>query len=86
VRAVPARSRVTVRRTGTGLVRVTQLADALRESRQALVDIEGQLDALLATLRDPQGAPDPGAPERLHGAARHAGSALAALGALARRR
>jgi len=86
VRALPARSRVTVRRGGANLVRSTQLAAALRESREALTNIEDQLDALLATLRDPASAPDASAPERLHGAARHAGSALAALSALARHR
>ena len=80
VRALPARSRVTVRRGGgANLVRTTQLAAALRQSREALVDIEGQLDALLSALRDPAAALDAGAPERLHGAARDAGSALAAL-------
>jgi hypothetical protein len=86
VRALPARSRVTVRRAGANLVRSTQLAAALRESREALTNIEDQLDALLATLRDPAAAPDANAPERLHGAARNAGSALAALSALARHR
>jgi hypothetical protein len=86
VRALPARSRVTVRRAGANLVRSTQLAAALRESREALTSIEDQLDALLATLRDPAAAPDASAPERLHGAARHAGSALAALSAFARHR
>ncbi|HEX3694457.1 MAG TPA: hypothetical protein VH374_03615 [Polyangia bacterium] len=77
---------MTVRRGGANLLRSAQFADALRESREALVNIEGQLDALLAALRDPQTAPDAGAPERLRGATHHAGSALAALGALARQR
>ncbi|HVR61498.1 MAG TPA: hypothetical protein VMU50_06345, partial [Polyangia bacterium] len=58
---------------------------ALRASREALTDIEGQLDAVLAALRDPARALDARAPERLHGAAQHAGSALAALTELARR-
>jgi hypothetical protein len=86
VRALPARSRVTVRRAGANLLRSAQFADALRESREAMLNIEGQLDALLAALRDPTAAPDAGAPERLRGATCHADSALAALGALARRR
>jgi hypothetical protein len=61
------------------------MAAALRASREALTDIEGQLEALLAVLREPAGVPEATAPERLHGAARNAGSALAALTALARR-
>ena len=84
-RAVPARSRMTLRRPEAPLVRSGQLAAALRSSREALSDIQEQLDALLAVLRDPAAAPDSGAPDRLHGAARQADSALAALGALARR-
>ena len=81
-RAVPARSRVTVRgRGGANLQRTGDVAAALRNSREALLDIEGQLDALLRVLRDPAGAPDAGAPDRLRGATRHAGSALATLDA-----
>jgi hypothetical protein len=77
---------MTVRpRRGAGsLPRTTQLAAVLRSSREAICDLEGQLDALLMTLRDPASAPDAGAAERLHGAARQAGSALASLRALAR--
>jgi hypothetical protein len=87
MRAVPARSRMTVRRrrAEVPLPRTTQLAAALRSSREALSDLEGQLDALLAALRDPASTPDAAAAERLHGAARQAGSAMASLGALARR-
>jgi hypothetical protein len=59
------------------------VASALRQSREALVDIQGQLDALLAALRTPDAAPDSAAPERLRNATRRAGSALAALGATA---
>ena len=86
-RALPARSRVTVRRAGTGarVVRSTAMAAALRASREALTEIEGQLEALLAALRDPGAALDAAAPERLHGAAGHAGNARAALRELARR-
>jgi hypothetical protein len=80
-RAIPARSRVTVRRAGANLVR-SSLAAALRSGREALVDIEGQLEDLLAALRDPGRAIDAGAPERLRGAARQAGDALASLGAM----
>jgi hypothetical protein len=78
---------VTVRRTGASLLRSIDVAAALRTSREALVDIQGQLDSLLAALRDPGSAPDAAAPERLRGATRQAGSALAELGsALALRR
>jgi len=84
-RAVPARSRMTVRRPEAPLLRSGQLAAALRSSREALSDIQDQLDALLAVLRDPAAAPDAGAADRLRGATRQADSALAALGALARR-
>ena len=87
VRAVPARSRVTVRKRPAPMARTGQLAAALRTSREALTDLTGELDALLALLRDPAGAaPDGAAAERLHGAARQVGSAFATLGALARHR
>jgi hypothetical protein len=79
---VPARSRVTVRGPGSAnLHRTVDVATALRTSREALQDIQGQLDALLTVLRNPTSAPDAGAPDRLRGATRHAGSALATLDA-----
>ena len=81
---MPASSRVTLRRETTSLPRSVDLAAALRSSREALLDIQGQLDVLLAVLRDPTAAPDAAAPDRLRGAAREAGTALAALNALAR--
>ena len=40
---------------------------ALRRGREALSDIEGQLDALMVQLREPAGPIDPGAPDRLAG-------------------
>ncbi len=55
------------------------VAVALRTSREALSDIEGQLDALLAALRDPAAALDKRAPDRLRGATQDAGTALASL-------
>ena len=70
---VPARSRLTVPRA----------VAALRRGRQALADIEGQLDALLATLRDGGRGVDPGIPDRLASARRDAAAALASLGAIA---
>lgn len=87
VRGVPPRSRTTRRRgrSAGGAAsepppqRTTRLAAALRSTREALCDLQGQLDALLAALRDPSSVPDAGAAERLHGAARQAGSAVASL-------
>jgi hypothetical protein len=84
---VPASSRVAVRRTaasprGNAKVRAAasvDVATALRTSREALTDIQGQLDALLAALRDPAAALDKRAPDRLRGATENAGSALASL-------
>jgi hypothetical protein len=72
---------VTVRRAGASPQRSADVdvASALRQGREALLDIQGQLDALLATLRQPGAAPDPGAAERLRGATRQAGSALSSL-------
>ena len=83
---MPAKSRVAVRRGAPSLrsnanVREQggDLAAALRSSREALTDIEGQLDALLASLRDPAAALDKRAPDRLRGATQDAGTALASL-------
>jgi hypothetical protein len=84
---VPATSRVAVRRGAAGLrgnanVRAAAKVDvaaALRTSREALTDIEGQLDALLAALRNPAAALDKRAPDRLRGATQNAGTALASL-------
>jgi len=78
-RALPAASRVTRRPVTSAPRSVDVVAAALRSSREALQDIEGQLDALLAVLRDPTAAPDAAAPDRLRGAAREAGTALASL-------
>ena len=87
MRAIPARSRMTIRRRRTDepLPRTAppDLAAALRSSREALCHLQGQLDALLAALRDPTTVPDAGAAERLHGAARQAGSAVASLSSYA---
>jgi hypothetical protein len=77
---------MTVRRSRAPLYRQDPLAAALRSGREALTDIEGQLDALLTALRDPGRTLEGGAADRLSGATRDAGSAIAALGALARRR
>ena len=84
-RRVPARSRVTVRRSEAPLLRSTSLAVALRDSRTALSSLEGELDALLKTLRSAAGAPGASAADRLRGATRAAAAAVASLGAFARR-
>jgi hypothetical protein len=57
---------------------------ALRRGREALSDIEGQLDGLMLLLREPSRRIDPEAPDRLAGAARRAHHALSALADLRR--
>src|ERR1700744_6723676 len=81
---VPARSRVTVRRSEAPLQRSTNLAAALRDSRAALSSLEGELDAILAALRGAAG-PATADADRLRGATRAAAAAGASLGAFARR-
>jgi hypothetical protein len=83
-RSVPSRSRMTVRRSEAPFVRGTQLQAALRSSREALTDLEGQLDALLSAVRAP-GDSLRVAAERVSGATLEADAALARLGTLARR-
>ena len=73
-----------MRRRGAPLVRGGQLAKALRSSREALTDLEGQLDALLAAVRG--GGSLRAAAEGVSGATLHADDALARLGTLARTR
>jgi hypothetical protein len=75
---------MTVRRSEAPLVRQGQLAAALRSSREALVDLEGQLEALLAAVRG--GGSLRAAADRVSGATAGADAALARLGTLARRR
>jgi hypothetical protein len=77
-RAVPASSRMTVRRREAPLVRGSQLAAALRSSREALTDLEAQLDALLVAVRG--GGPLPDAAARVSGATQAASAAIARLG------
>ena len=74
---------MTVRRREAPLVRQGQLAAALRSSREALVDLEGQLDALLAAVRGDGSVRV--AADRVAGATLDANAALARLGTLARR-
>ena len=84
-RAVPARSRVTLRRSEAPLLRSASLAAVLRESRTAISQLEGELEAILTALRDPAVRPDAAVADRLRGAARVADAAFASLGAFARR-
>jgi hypothetical protein len=57
---------------------------ALRRGKEALLDIEGQLDSLMALLRQPSPKIDVGAADRLAGATRKAHHAMSALGDLGR--
>jgi hypothetical protein len=59
-----------------------RLTDALRASREALSDIQGQLDALLAMVRAPAGRPEPDAADRLRRATKRAGVAMNRLAAI----
>jgi hypothetical protein len=85
---------MTLRRSEAPLVRGSQLADALRASRESLTDLEGQLGALLSALRGAEASPAAAgalrsASDRVTGATRDAGAALNHLSrvdALARRR
>ena len=79
VHAVPARSRVTVKRSQAPLSRTGNLAAALRASKAALTAIEGQLAELLATLQDPNGCPDLAAVDWLRRAASSAAESIASL-------
>ena len=63
---------------------VPRTVAALRRGREALCAVQSQLDTLLALGRDPSGVPDADAPERLAGATREAGAALARLAELQR--
>jgi hypothetical protein len=56
----------------------------LRSSRVAVLEIEGQLGTLMASLRDPISPIDAAAPDRLAGAVREASRALSALEQLRR--
>jgi hypothetical protein len=67
------------------LLRSATLAAALRESRAALSELEGELGALLAALQDPKARPEVAAADRLRGATSAADSALRSLRGLARR-
>jgi len=59
--------------------RAARLSDALRASREALGDIQRQLDSLLEAIRSEGGQPEPDAPERLQRATRRVGVAVERL-------
>ena len=63
---------------------VPHAVTALRHGREALADVQGQLDDLLARLRDPRPAIGLDAPDRLTGAMVRAGRALSMLDDLRR--
>jgi hypothetical protein len=79
-RKLPPRSRLTLRpQPSAPLHRAGGLVEALRHSREALADVERQLESLLAAVRTAKG-PDADAADRLHRAARRAGAAVDRLG------
>jgi hypothetical protein len=89
-RAVPARSRLTVRPAASApLARGVGLSDALQASREALTDLQGHLDALLNAVRKISRSPDvendarepmeTASIDRLAGAARRARVAIGSL-------
>ena len=61
---------------------VGKTATALRRSRSALVQLEGQLDDLLVRLRSADSRLDSAAPDRLARAQAEASAAMASLQAL----
>jgi len=77
---LPARSRLTLRpQANAPLHRASGLVEALRQSREALADVERQLESLLGAVRSAKG-PDADAADRLRRATRRAGVALDRLG------
>ncbi len=77
-RAVDSVSRLTFRSAASvpPLGHSARMGEALRASREALGDIQRQLDALLAAVRSPKGRPAPDAADRLALATRRAGVAM----------
>jgi hypothetical protein len=58
---------------------VSPAVAALRRGRQALIELDGQLNEVLVWVRDPRAKPDRTAPDRLAQTARRAGQALTSL-------
>ncbi len=78
-RAIPAKRRAVL--PERSCLTLGKTVAALRRSREALVEIEGQLDDLLVSLRSPEPRLDRAAPQRLARAKAEAVSAMASLGA-----
>ncbi|HMC95338.1 MAG TPA: hypothetical protein VKO16_11265 [Polyangia bacterium] len=66
-------------------MRSASLAAVLSDSRSALRQLEGELEAILTALRDPSIPPALTAADRLRGAVEAADTAFASLGAFSRR-
>ncbi len=66
-------------------MRSSSLAAALRDSREALGSLQGELDALLASLRAADQAPSASSADRLRSATRAAVAAFASLDTFGRR-
>jgi hypothetical protein len=75
---------VTLRHAPAPFGRTATLAASLREGRAALARIEGELETLLATLRDPAGRPGADAADRLRGALESAHAVVERLAARSR--
>ncbi len=79
-RPVPAFSRLTIRSLGGApLSRPLPLNEALRASREALTEIQRELDMLLESVRKPAGRPGSDAAERLRQVTARANVAMARL-------
>ena len=82
----PARRAIRVQRRAPlperSCLTVGKTVAALRRSREALVDLEGQLDDLLVRLRSPEPRIDGAAPQRLARTKAEATAAMASLQAL----
>jgi hypothetical protein len=76
-RAIPAKRRTLL--PERSCLTVGKTVAALRRSREALMDLEGQLDDLLVHLRSPEPSIDSAAPQRLARAKAEATEAMASL-------
>jgi hypothetical protein len=73
-RAIPAKRRTQL--PERSCLTLGKTVAALRRSREALVDLEGELDDLLVRLRSPEPRIDSGAPQRLARAKAEATAAM----------
>lgn len=79
-RAIPVKHRAVL--AERSCLTLGKTVAALRRSREALVDIEGQLDDLLVRLRSPEPRIDKGVAQRLARAKVEATAAMVSLGSL----